>query len=586
MADGNRSALPTLESIFQEKQSQRRERARASLRTALDAVQGRLAVDNKAPADHVECARLLQSLGREDEALAALVNGIAVCGFEETLYRRTIDRLIWNHRIEQVEVLAEEACRRHPDNFGFHLTRALMLPVFYESLDEVENWRRRFERGLEGIVGRAIWATTEGQHSALRAISKHSNELLAYQGRDDRGLQEQYGEMVHRIVTANFPQWSRPVSPRICSNFRRIRVGFVSARFFSTSASKLFVGWLRGLDRRRFDIFAYHAGRSVDATTAEVKRLAGSNYRYFGRVLNDAVAAISADELDILIYLDVGMAPIMMQLASLYLAPVQCVAWDHPMTSGLRTLDYFFSSDLMEPSGAENSYTEDLVRLPGIGVNVPKPVIPRILLAKTRRDLGLREDAVIYLCCQNWPKYLPGNDGVYAEIAASVSKAQFAFLSPSKAAGEALMARLELEFARRGLRAADHCVLLPTTSEFEFWNRYLNADVFLDTFEWSGGVSTLEAVACGLPVVTLPGPFLRSRHSFAILTQLGVSETVAQDREDYIRIAIRLGLDREWHSGIVNRMRSSFHRLYGDDRSSVALGRFLEVAEPSARVRY
>ena len=70
--------------------------------------------------------------------------------------------------------------------------------------------------------------------------------------------------------------------------------------------------------------------------------------------------------LDVLIYPDYGMEPRLQMVAPLRLAPVQCNMGGHPVTSGLQHMDYFLSSDLMEPEGGESHYSEKLVRLPGL----------------------------------------------------------------------------------------------------------------------------------------------------------------------------------------------------------------------------
>ena len=121
---------------------------------------------------------------------------------------------------------------------------------------------------------------------------------------------------------------------------------------------------------------------------------------------------------------------------------------------------------------------------------------------------------------------------------------------------------------------------------FEYWNLNLVSDVFLDTFGYSGCVTTLEAVACGLPVVTLPGEFHRGRHSYGILRQLGVTETIADSLEEYVKIAVRLGQDREWRAQIMQRTSAGHGSLFGDTRPVRALEDFFQhaVREAGAKV--
>lgn len=202
-------------------------------------------------------------------------------------------------------------------------------------------------------------------------------------------------------------------------------------------------------------------------------------------------------------------------------------------------------------------------------------MIPTVILSKTRRDFGLRDDAVIYLCCQSIFKYSPGQDEVVARIAKQMPNSQFVFLMTNELVGKDLRERMGRAFAAMGLRAAEHCVWLPEMDLLDYWNLHRIGDVSLDTLGWSGGVTTFEAVACGLPVVTMPGRLMRARHSCAILTQLGVTDTISRDTSEYVDIAVQLGLAREWRRSVVKRTVAGYPGLYSDTRSIGALEHFL-----------
>lgn len=72
----------------------------------------------------------------------------------------------------------------------------------------------------------------------------------------------------------------------------------------------------------------------------------------------------------------------------------------------------------------------------------------------------------------------------------------------------------------------------------------------------------------------LPGQFMRGRHTYGILTQLGVTETIARDKDDYVNLAVRLGLDAAWRTQIVMRMNAAHRLFYSDARSVRALEDF------------
>ena len=171
--------------------------------------------------------------------------------------------------------------------------------------------------------------------------------------------------------------------------------------------ARLSRGWFYHYDRNKFETYIYSISPKIDKMSQEYQE----NSDYFYHLPNDldrVIKQIREDELDILVFLDIGMfAPISI-LASLRLAPIQCTTWFHPETSGFNTIDYFLSSNLMEPDNAEEHYSETLIRLPNLAISYSKPEIPPI--TKTKKDFGLKEDVVTYLCCQSIFKYLPQHD--------------------------------------------------------------------------------------------------------------------------------------------------------------------------------
>src|SRR5262249_32836663 len=96
------------------------------------------------------------------------------------------------------------------------------------------------------------------------------------------------------------------------------------------------------------------------------------------------------------------------------LAPVQCVTWGHPVTTGIPTIDYFISSDLLEADGSATQYTEKLVRLPNLAVCYHRPTLPA--QAKSRADFGLPDDAHLYGCPQMLQKFHPEFDELIAGV--------------------------------------------------------------------------------------------------------------------------------------------------------------------------
>lgn len=546
---------------------------------AIDKLREQLRRNDRAPQRYIRLADCHWGFRDFAKALAVLKVALARCAPHPRLYRRAISALEQCNRTGDALQLARRARALFPGRRSFAVQQALLLPIVYDRKEDIDHWRKRFARGLRRLLAALILDTPAARREAMDATSRYSNFFLAYQARNDRQLQRLYGTLVHRIMAATYPDWVKPLGlpPRLPGE--RIRVGYISSCFSSHTVAKLFGGWLVAQSRDEFELFAYHVGGSSDRVTEEIRR-AVDHFRE-SRKVEGVAGAVLSDRLHVGVFLDIGMHPRMTQLAALRLAPIQCMAWGHPMTSGLPTMDYFLSSELMEPEGAEDHYSEHLIRLPGIGVCYQKPIIPRVLLHRTRSDFGLREKATVYLCCQSSFKYLPQFDSLFVQIARRVPTSQFVFVAENDLVGADLSRRLERAFSKAGLQAGRHCVFLPWLSIFDYWNVHLVSDVYLDSCGWSGGNTTLEAIACGLPVVTWPGRFLRARHSYAMLTQLGVTDTIAQDEEHYVEIAVRLGREPRRRGEIVERMVKSYPSLYSDGRSVQALEGFFRrvVAE-------
>jgi protein O-GlcNAc transferase len=280
----------------------------------------------------------------------------------------------------------------------------------------------------------------------------------------------------------------------------------------------------------------------------------------------------------VIIHPDIGMNAVSAQLAAQRLAAVQCNSWGHPDTSGFPTIDYFLSSDLMEPPDGQDHYTERLVRLPDLSIYYEPPDRQPIQL--DRAELGLRADATLFWCGQSLFKYLPQFDQVFARIAREVGDCQFAFIRHGRGTvvDDVFLRRLERTFAAAGLKAADHCVMLPRLDPHRFVAAIGQCDIVLDSIGWSGCNSTLEGLRHDRPIVTMPTPLMRGRHTMAILKQMGVEETIAGTVEDYVATAVRLARDLPWRLAVSGRISENKHRLYRDSACISALEAFFEGA--------
>lgn len=531
--------------------------------------------------DYFYLGRCFSILNQQEVSLKIFQEGIKHYPEYSLFYYNKIVILNDSGRYREALAAASEASLACPNDLSLYILKQLILPVLYEKTEEILACRQRFIQGLQDVIEQTKLDTPEARKTALSATSHQTNFYLSFQGYNDRDLQEQYGQFIHNIMAANYPALVAPM-PMPPVNNGKIRIGYLSDALGNSSASKWILGWLQNCDKDKFEIYCYSTGSymGAGATTQKIKLLS-DYYYYIPDNLEATCQQIFKDQLHILIFLAIGMHAPTTQLASLRLAPIQCTTWGHPITSGLPTIDYFLSCDLLEPENGQEHYTEQLIRLPNLGISYPKPFIPEP--TKNRFDFHLREDAVIYLSCQVVYKYLPQHDYIFAEIARQVPQAQFVFVFRSTIFNELntpletkFRQRLDKAFAAINLNSEDYCVFLQRQDWEGYTNLLLNSDVFLDTLSFSGGHTTFDAVACNLPVVTYPGEIMRGRQSYGILKMLGVTDTIAQNEAGYIDIAVRLGLNPQWRREISQRMSERHAYLYEDKTCVKALEQFYQ----------
>jgi predicted O-linked N-acetylglucosamine transferase (SPINDLY family) len=447
------------------------------------------------------------------------------------------------------------------------------LPVIYRDESEIAQCRAAYEQKLRELLNDVERGVLKGD--LIKAIGARHPFLLAYQGSNDRALQQIYGEMIGKVIARRFSPAPLPPPP---APGEPIRVGIVSSFFYRHSNWKIPIkGWISQLDRSRFYVTGYHLGAIHDEQTDAAARLCD---RFVHRTLDTDGwrREILADAPHALIYPGLLMDVSSLQLAAQRLASVQCNSWGHPETSGLSTVDYFLSSDLMEPPDAQACYTEKLVRLPNLSIYY-EPVAAEPV-SVTREGLGLRAGATAFWSAQSLFKYLPQYDDVFVRIAQAVGDCQFVFLRHFGAprVTQLVRERLERAFSAAGMRAEHHCVFLNRMSQSQFAAAAGLCDVFLDSIGWSGCNSALECLPQALPIVTFEGPTMRGRHSAAILRMIDVTDTIAATVDDYVAIATRLGQDTQFRQTMSSRMAENRHRLYEDRAPVIALENFLEGA--------
>ena len=456
------------------------------------------------------------------------------------------------------------------------LAMAHITPLCADA-SEVTKSRANFTRLLAELDKWFDAARSVDGHKAVGTLQPF---YLAYQESNNRELLARYGSLCSRLMGP----WQKAhvVSPAGPRPEGPLRIGIASAQLREHSVWNAIVkGWVKNLDRERFELHLFNLGAKSDAETEQARKWA---YRLESKRhdVQQWASMIAGSQLDVLIYPEIGMDSTTVVLANLRLAPVQVATWGHPETTGLPTIDYYLSAEALEPPNAAAHYTERLVTLPHLGVWY-EPLAPAVV-APDLAALGLPQNVPLLLCPGTPFKYSPLQDDVWVEISKRAAPCRLVFFRARDAeVSDMLEQRLERRYRKAGLAFADCVTFVPTLDRARFFGLMRRAHLMLDTLGFSGFNTVIQAIESGLPVVSREGEFMRGRLGSGILRRMGMDALVATSDEAYVDLAVSLVRDGSRLAKLREEMIARRGILFGDEEPVVAFERFLESAvKPAA----
>lgn len=440
------------------------------------------------------------------------------------------------------DVEANEALERaltiEPKRVASRLRKVTMtLPTICLSADQAMAAVKAFDDELAGFES-WIDESPARQIELKEEVGVSQPFYLAYRTGNHRGRLEKYGSILTKCNEAQ-----HLVQPRATKNREKVRLLIVSAHIRRHSVWDVVLkGLVRHLDRNRFQIDVFHVGKISDEETewcrSNVDRWLDLSQANSRRAWVESISEIAPD---VIFYPEIGMDRVVTYLAAQRLAPLQMVGWGHPITSGLPTQDVFLSGDFLEKDGAESHYSENLVRLPGVGC-CTEPLVAE------GADQGFLDEHLeslsrpIFVIAQQHFKLDPEDDDLYVEIVKKVGRCTLLLLEPKKQvySFSLLKDRLLGAFTSNGLDPSRYIKVIPWMDRTQFYSLLDNVDIYLDCPSFSGYTTAWQAAHRGLPIVTLEGEFMRQRLAAGLLRQIGQTDTIAQDRQAYVEIAASL----------------------------------------------
>jgi predicted O-linked N-acetylglucosamine transferase (SPINDLY family) len=464
----------------------------------------------------------LQKLKRSDDAMASFQRALEIWPSYAEAHANIGNLLKDNGYLQEAEASYQRAihCEK-----GFS--------EVYSNLASLYLSRGDFEKAI----------ATQRKAMALNAefVEGHSNLLFALvygaevSGEEILAESRAWDEMHAAPLAAHVQPHLNDPDPG-----RPLRIGYVSPDFREHSVAYFLEPLLANHGSSAVEVFCYSEVAQPDQRTERFQALADHWRPTVGLSDHGLAQLIREDNIDILVDLAGHTANNRLLAFAEKPAPVQASWLGYGATTGMSAIDYRITDAVADPEGAEAQYIETLLHLPGAFFCYAPPadapeVAPPPVLAQGNVTFG----SFNYLA-----KITPRAIETWTRFLQAIPHSRLLVKSKSLADTQSRNRYLEL-FAEHGI-GAERLDLVPwIPGRAGHLGTYGQIDIALDPFPYNGGTTTCEALWMGVPVITLRGDRFISRMGASILTQLGLTDLIAQSEADYVAKAVALASDRK-----------------------------------------
>jgi len=433
------------------------------------------------------------------------------------------------------------------NNLGGVLTRQGKLNLAVKEIEAAIRMRPKYGQAYcnlgnalrdMGKIGESVMAYGNALKINPSDRTSYSNFLFCNQYRPGISLEKL--NKIHlgwaKTYCENLPRYSDYPNSKL-SPKQTLKIGLVSPDFKSHPVGYFLSSFLGQLDKKKIKIYCYSdlVRNGGDKVTTEIKNATDRWNEMSGFSDGFLAEKIRDDGIDILFDLAGHTANNRLLVFARKPAPVQVTWAGYVGTTGVKEIDWIFADKCQILENHENFYVEKVYRLAdGYVCYAPPEYAPEC------GSLPAKKNKFISFCSYNNPAKV--NEQLletWGKILQKVKDSKL-FLKYRAFDDSYNRERVLNCFQQYKIEKA-RVVFSGHSTHEETLKTYTQMDIALDTYPYSGGLTTCEALWMGVPVITKPGDTFASRHSVTHLSNIGLTETIAKTWEEYINIATNLG---------------------------------------------
>ncbi|HEX2852289.1 MAG TPA: glycosyltransferase [Opitutaceae bacterium] len=469
---------------------------------------------------------------------------------------------------------------------GDYLGYVLHAPQVFVTGGEAEQYHAHLLAWARAISQR----TRTAPHEKLTMTIAHFFAMKAnyiplyFSNRNTREAAEKRAGIMEFVLLKNGAAIDARL-PKRPKNRTRIKVGYLSAHFGAQTETHVTLPTLQ-LDRSKFEICLFALASAGGAIEDRCRSFADS-FTTLSQNIHQQVKTLRDAALDVIIIgTNVTAVTNAVSLIALHrLAPLQLASYCSPVSTGMRHIDGYLTGTFNDFPGVQEHFSEKLHFCEG-----PPGCLDYTVEAKassggfSRAKLGIAEDEVVFVNAAACFKILPEMQETWAKILKTVPKSRLLLLpfNPnwSSAFPVKQFERTLAEACERHGVSRDRFIMadsLPSRADVKALESV--ADVYLDTFPFSGSISVIDPLELGIPVVGWQAETHRSRMAASLLRELGLPELITENEAAYVALSVRLATDAAYRRQLNERIRTAMARgpkFVNAAAYAQGLGRLLE----------
>ena len=400
------------------------------------------------------------------------------------------------------------------------------IPIVYNSQKEIDVFRKILEESIDKLINTNI---------AIPEINLSLTNMfyLAFHNRNNKSLLSKLSSLYEKVTP------SLAYTSQHCKNYqfksKKIKLGIVSNFLvLGHPVFKMIENIINFFIRNsKYELYIF-------SFSEKTKKIFSQNTYLLNPSVKDSRKIISKYKLDVIIYPEIGMHPNTYMLGHSRLAPVQCVMPGHPVTTGIKNIDYFLSNKYVESKENQDQYTENLILFDSFPSKYNKPIPPNYYTSK--KVLGLEDNKHNYLIPAKLQKIHPDYDLILSKLIQKDAKANLIFFKDhsDNQWDSFIQERLSKNLSK------EHLTFLPWANKQTFYSLLYHSDVVLEPTVFGYGTTAIEAFSIGTPIVTLPLKYHYGKVTSSYYKKMGIEDLITSNEEEYIKKSIHLATNKRY----------------------------------------